>query len=240
MNSGLGIGTTPAALIKHGIDTTIVEIDPVVHKFATQYFNLPSNHVAAIEDATKFVKRAQMSTPSPQYDYIIHDVFTGGAEPAELFTIEFLKDLSSLLKDDGVIAIVSLNPSICLPQTDLTNTSSRTTPGTSLSTQQGSSSAPFKLSSHPAASSASRHRAETTRTPTSPTSFSSVRRGPVHLSGSGSPSQRISCAASRARTTSFRSTSSNLPCLRLSPRTGDPSLLPRRPRGYTSSRTGAR
>lgn len=114
MSSGLGIGTTPAALIKHGIDTTIVEIDPVVHKLATQYFNLPSNHVAAIEDATKFVKHAQKSPSSHQYDYIIHDVFTGGAEPAELFTIEFLKDLSSLLKDDGVIAIVSYK-FMCLP-----------------------------------------------------------------------------------------------------------------------------
>lgn len=92
--------------MKHGIDTTIVELDPVVHKFATEYFNLPSNHIAVIEDATKFVKRAQKSIPTPQYDYIIHDVFTGGAEPAELFTIEFLGDLKALLKDDGVIAIV--------------------------------------------------------------------------------------------------------------------------------------
>ncbi|KAJ5280139.1 hypothetical protein N7478_005511 [Penicillium angulare] len=101
---GLGIGTTPAALIKHGIETTIVELDPVVHKFATQYFNLPSNHIAAIEDATHFVKKAQKAA-WPKYDYIVHDVFTGGAEPIELFTIEFLKGLSNLLKDDGVIAI---------------------------------------------------------------------------------------------------------------------------------------
>ncbi|KAJ5759931.1 hypothetical protein N7520_007087 [Penicillium odoratum] len=100
---GLGIGTTPSALMKHGIDTTIVEIDPVVYKFATEYFNLPSNHVAAIEDATTFVKKAQNS--AGQYDYIVHDVFTGGAEPSELFTIEFLRDLHALLKEDGVIAI---------------------------------------------------------------------------------------------------------------------------------------
>lgn len=105
INSGLGVGTTPSALIKHGIDTTIVEIDPVVYKFATEYFNLPSNHLAAIEDATKFVKRSQAS--SVRYDYIVHDVFTGGAEPAELFTVEFLGNLATLLKDDGVIAIVS-------------------------------------------------------------------------------------------------------------------------------------
>ncbi|KAJ6151594.1 hypothetical protein N7470_007191 [Penicillium chermesinum] len=100
---GLGIGTTPAALINHGIETTIVELDPVVHQFATQYFDLPSNHTAVIEDATKFVKHAQ-KVPT-QYDYIVHDVFTGGAEPAELFTYEFLRDLSALLKEDGVIAI---------------------------------------------------------------------------------------------------------------------------------------
>lgn len=104
--SGLGVGTTPSALIHHGIETTIVELDPVVHKFATEYFHLPSNHIAAIEDATAFVKR----TPPAQYDYIVHDVFTGGVEPLELFTLEFLESLSSLLKDDGVIAIVSPPP----------------------------------------------------------------------------------------------------------------------------------
>lgn len=42
-----------------------------------------------------------------RYDFIIHDVFTGGAEPIDLFTLEFLTGLSSLLKSDGVIAIVS-------------------------------------------------------------------------------------------------------------------------------------
>lgn len=107
-DSGLGVGTTPAALIKHGIETTIVEIDPVVHKYAAEYFGLPSNHIAAIEDAVAFVKRSQ-STNSAKYDYIVHDVFTGGAEPIELFTLEFLRGLSSLLKPDGVIAIVSLS-----------------------------------------------------------------------------------------------------------------------------------
>ncbi|KAE8350161.1 S-adenosyl-L-methionine-dependent methyltransferase [Aspergillus coremiiformis] len=102
---GLGVGTTPAALITHGIETTIVEIDPVVHKFASKYFDLPSNHIAAIEDATLFVNHALKSPQPTQYDYIVHDVFTGGAEPIELFSIEFLGGLNSLLKEDGVIAI---------------------------------------------------------------------------------------------------------------------------------------
>jgi spermidine synthase len=45
--------------------------------------------------------------PGPtKYDYIVHDVFTGGVEPVELFTLEFMEGLGSLLKDDGVIAIV--------------------------------------------------------------------------------------------------------------------------------------
>lgn len=78
-----------------------------MHKFATQYFNLPTKHIPVIQDAVKFVKNAESSSKSPQYDYIVHDVFTGGAEPAELFTYEFLTGLHSLLKDDGVIAIVS-------------------------------------------------------------------------------------------------------------------------------------
>ncbi|KAL1971033.1 hypothetical protein VTN77DRAFT_2867 [Rasamsonia byssochlamydoides] len=102
---GLGVGTTPAALISHGIDTTIVEIDPVVHKFATQYFHLPANHTAIIEDAVTFVQNAQKQPEPRRYDYIVHDVFTGGVEPVDLFTLEFLQGLNSLLKNDGVIAI---------------------------------------------------------------------------------------------------------------------------------------
>ena len=108
MFSGLGVGTTPSALIAHGINTTTVEIDPVVDEFATKYFALPSNRISIIEDAVSFVERAQTEKPQHRiYNYIIHDVFTGGAEPVELFTEEFLQGLSKLLLPDGVIAIVS-------------------------------------------------------------------------------------------------------------------------------------
>ena len=105
MNSGLGIGTTPAALIAHGINTTVVEIDPIVYHFASEYFDLPSNHTAVTSDAVSY---ASLSVASgKKFDYIVHDVFTGGAEPIDLFTFEFLHDLHSLLKPNGVIAIVS-------------------------------------------------------------------------------------------------------------------------------------
>ena len=121
--SGLGIGTTPSALIYHGINTTVVEIDPMIHRLALDHFKLPRNHTAYIEDATTFVKNGVVemaqeiqSMPADskgtakvrpgRYDYIVHDVFTGGAEPVELFTEAFLRGLSFLLRPDGVIAIV--------------------------------------------------------------------------------------------------------------------------------------
>ncbi|PKS11566.1 hypothetical protein jhhlp_003331 [Lomentospora prolificans] len=101
---GLGIGTTPAALVAHGIDTTIVEIDPVVHEFAAKYFQLPEKHTAVIDDAVSYTQ-SLVKEGEKQFDYIVHDVFTGGAEPLPLFTLEFLQGLHDLLKPGGVIAI---------------------------------------------------------------------------------------------------------------------------------------
>jgi hypothetical protein len=40
---------------------------------------------------------------------VIHDVFTGGAVPASLFTLEVLDGLKEIMADDGVIAIVSFS-----------------------------------------------------------------------------------------------------------------------------------
>jgi len=94
----------------HGINTTVVEIDPVVHDYATKYFNLPANHTAVKADAIPWVvHKASMSPDYYGYDYIIHDVFTGGAEPVDLFTFEFIGNLNKLLNPDGVIVIVSLH-----------------------------------------------------------------------------------------------------------------------------------
>ncbi|ETI23020.1 hypothetical protein G647_04816 [Cladophialophora carrionii CBS 160.54] len=104
LNVGLGVGTAPSALIQHGVDTTVMELDPVVHEFALKYFNFPHNHSHYIGDAVHAVTTANASE-ADSYDYIIHDVFTGGAEPVELFTPEFLAGLHMLLKPDGVIAI---------------------------------------------------------------------------------------------------------------------------------------
>lgn len=103
-NSGLGIGTTPAALISHGIHTTLVEIDPVVVDFAQKYFSLPEPQETIIDDAVSVA--SNFAAQGKKFNYIVHDVFTGGAEPVELFTYEFLKDLHDILEPGGVIAIV--------------------------------------------------------------------------------------------------------------------------------------
>jgi hypothetical protein len=101
---GLGIGTTPSSLVTHGINTTVVEIDPVVHKFAAKYFELKENNEPVLQDAVSYTRKLAEEA-SGTYDYVVHDVFTGGAEPVDLFTLEFLQGLSSLLKPEGVIAI---------------------------------------------------------------------------------------------------------------------------------------
>ena len=104
---GLGIGTAPKALLAHGINTTVMELDPAVHEYAMQYFDLPANHTPIIQDAVSAVKNQRLAVEEQDgaYDYILHDVFTGGAEPLALFTLSFLSDLRALLKPNGVVAI---------------------------------------------------------------------------------------------------------------------------------------
>ncbi|KAJ6260656.1 hypothetical protein Dda_4883 [Drechslerella dactyloides] len=107
---GLGIGTSASGLIQHGIKTHIVEIDAGVYKIAKDHFGLPPNHTVHIGDAVAYIAneyiKAHLSNKQVEkYDYILHDVFTGGAVPADLFTWEFLEGLKTYLKPTGVIAI---------------------------------------------------------------------------------------------------------------------------------------
>lgn len=94
-------------MIKHGVETDIVELDPAVYQYANDYFGLSKNHTAFIEDAVGFIDR-EVTSGKKLYDFILHDVFTGGAVPAALFTRELFMGLRTLLSKDGVIAIVSV------------------------------------------------------------------------------------------------------------------------------------
>ncbi|KAK5170596.1 uncharacterized protein LTR77_005185 [Saxophila tyrrhenica] len=102
---GLGIGTAPKAFLAHGIETTVVELDPVVHAYAQTYFGLPSNHISILRDAVSWASEAVTQEEREKYDYVLHDVFTGGAEPLSLFTETFIRNLRSLLNPSGAIAI---------------------------------------------------------------------------------------------------------------------------------------
>ena len=94
-------------MMRHGVETHIVELDPMVYQYAKDYFGLLPNHTAHIMDAVEFVKNAAAAPKLEQYDFIIHDVFTGRAAPAALFTMDMMQGVSKILKDDGVVAIVS-------------------------------------------------------------------------------------------------------------------------------------
>ncbi|RUS13632.1 S-adenosyl-L-methionine-dependent methyltransferase [Endogone sp. FLAS-F59071] len=54
------------------------------------------------EEATKEVKKRVAAATAPLlYDYVLHDVFTGGSLPVQLFSVEALRDIKIVLKKDG-------------------------------------------------------------------------------------------------------------------------------------------
>lgn len=121
-SSGLGAGIAATAFIKHQINTTVVEIDPVVYKYARQYLGLLEPQEVYLEDARGWVRNQALSlqggahfregmalqNQNRQYDYVIHDCFSGGSVPEHIFTREFWGDLKEIVKVDGVVAVVCL------------------------------------------------------------------------------------------------------------------------------------
>ncbi len=112
--SGLGTGIAAQSLITHGIKTTVVEIDPVVYKYAREYFGLAAPHAVHITDARVWVhEQSTVSNPlltnlgqtPAKYDYVIHDCFSGGGVPEHIFTTEFWADLKKTMRPDGVLAV---------------------------------------------------------------------------------------------------------------------------------------
>ena len=63
------------------------------------------------EDALSFVDRAIAVGNS--YDFVVHDVFSDGAEAISLFSARFLDQLANILKPDGSIVIVSTVALLC-------------------------------------------------------------------------------------------------------------------------------
>lgn len=85
---------------RHGIVTDTLEIDPAVADAATRYFGFSATGQAKIGDGRYEIR--QLKGP---YDLIIHDCFTGGAEPTHLLTVETLIQLRELLSANGILAL---------------------------------------------------------------------------------------------------------------------------------------
>lgn len=96
---GVGIGIVANALHQHGVLVEAVEIDPVVADFAKRYFELSAPVV--VKDALDFLSESTTDT----YDYVIHDVFTGGSVPTALFSNQTLNRIKGVMKENGVLAV---------------------------------------------------------------------------------------------------------------------------------------
>ena len=112
---GLGTGIAATGLKNHGLETTIVEIDPAVYDAARTYFGLadPGEGRVFLRDARRFIwdrKQAlEAGADLSKFDVVIHDVFSGGGLPGHLFTLEFWNDLKAVMKEDGVAVVVGLS-----------------------------------------------------------------------------------------------------------------------------------
>ena len=97
---GLGGGYIARAFAAQGIATDALELDPEVAKAAQQYFLYEPSGALWVGDARYEIRRLD-----EQYDFIVHDCFTGGSVPSHLLSVEMLHDLDRLLKDDGLLAL---------------------------------------------------------------------------------------------------------------------------------------
>lgn len=135
LNLGMGIGTTANALVHHGVAVTVVELNPIIFRIAREDFLFPGpggNKTSpgslvkpVFKDALLYVKQAQnQRSEIGSYDYVIHDLFSGGGIPYALYTIEYLTSLRALMKDDSVLALnyvgdLDIEPTIIILRTVL-------------------------------------------------------------------------------------------------------------------------
>ena len=83
-----------------GSERDSIEIDPEVAGAASHYFSYQSTGKSMVGDA-----RYQVKQLSETYDLIVHDCFTGGAEPIHLLSIEMIETLKSRLNPGGILVL---------------------------------------------------------------------------------------------------------------------------------------
>ncbi len=99
---GLGAGAMPKYFHRHypDADIDIAEIDPDMWAVARKYFYFKDDEKmnVYVDDGRLFVKRVKK-----KYDWIVLDAYQNDYIPFHLTTLEFLKEVKSKLKDDGVV-----------------------------------------------------------------------------------------------------------------------------------------
>ncbi len=97
---GLGGGHVAKDLKAKGLAVDTIEIDPAVADAAQRYFNFTPTGEFLVGDA-----RYEIKNLNKQYDFIIHDCFTGGSEPVHMLTVEMLGQLKQMLTSRGILAL---------------------------------------------------------------------------------------------------------------------------------------
>ena len=96
---GLGVGISTRSMVDYGLQVTVVELNPKVVQTAQTYFDLPKSITITIADGANYIKQIS------KYDFIIHDVFSDGIVPGQLYSQSFLDNILANLKINGLLVI---------------------------------------------------------------------------------------------------------------------------------------
>ena len=97
---GLGSGHLINTFSNFDIKTDSIEIDPAVVEAAEKYFNFNPTGQVIVGDARYQVKKLEK-----KYNFIVHDCFTGGAEPIHMLSLEMIRELKANLASGGILAL---------------------------------------------------------------------------------------------------------------------------------------
>jgi spermidine synthase len=98
---GLGAGAVPVNFKRAGLGVSVVEINPMALKAATEHFGFnPKGIEIHLEDARTFVRGC-----TSKFDIAIVDLFLGDNIPDYLLTKEFFGDLKNCIRKDGTVVM---------------------------------------------------------------------------------------------------------------------------------------
>ncbi|OLY83233.1 putative polyamine aminopropyl transferase [Smittium mucronatum] len=101
LHIGLGAGISAKSHYSQGINVVAVEYDYFVAQAAKQYFDVPEDMDIQIQDGRKFVQ----DSISSSFDFIVHDIFSGGSLNSYMLSTQFINQTHRVLKPGGMLAL---------------------------------------------------------------------------------------------------------------------------------------